>query len=101
MTSHETDDVIWGNFDDLMWNAKTGVNIYKLLKFRIKVSEYIDSSTDLCCIVFGKNRNSLSIQKGTSKFAKFVYLIFIILSGLEGATFKKKIVSASYELIAP
>ena len=29
---------------------------------------------DRCCIVFGENRNSLIIQNGGPKFARFAYL---------------------------
>ena len=36
----------------------------------MKISEYLYSSTDRCCIVFGENRNSLNIQNGGPKFVK-------------------------------
>ena len=39
----------------------------------MKISEYLIFSMGLCCIVFGENRNSLSIQNGGPKFAKFAY----------------------------
>ena len=34
----------------------------------IKNSEYVYFGTGRCCIVFGKNRNSLSIQNGGTNF---------------------------------
>merc|ERR1712240_112471 len=43
----------------------------------MKISEYLIFSMGLCCIVFGENRNSLSIQNGGPKFAKFVYFSYI------------------------
>ena len=43
----------------------------------IIISENLYFRTDRCCIVFGENRNSLSIQNGGSKFSKFAYFIKI------------------------
>ena len=39
----------------------------------IKISEYLIFGTGHCCIVFWENQNSLSIQNGRPKFAKFAY----------------------------
>ena len=55
---------------DLTRTAKLGVNI---IGFFIKVSEYIILSMGRCCIVFGENRNLLSMKNGGPRFAKCAY----------------------------
>merc|ERR1712240_970015 len=56
------------------WNSYANHKIRsKYYWIFIKISEYLIFSMDLCCIVFGENRNSLSIQNGGPKFAKFAY----------------------------
>ena len=72
MTSYDTDDVILGKVHDLTRTAKPGVSAIGF--FFIKILEYLNFSTSLCCIVFRENRNSLDIQNGGPKFAKFAYL---------------------------
>ena len=70
MTSCGTDDVILGKIGDLTRTAKSVVNN---IGFLSNFKENIYFSTGRCCIVFGKNRNSLSIQNGGPKFTKFAY----------------------------
>ena len=71
MTSNDIDDVIQGKIGYFTRNAKSGVDLNWIF---MKISEYLYFSTSRCCIVFGENRNSSSIQNGGPKFAKCAYL---------------------------
>ena len=68
--SCDIDDVIPGKISDLTRTAKIRRKYYWIF---IKSLEYLCFSTSLWCIVFGENRNTLSIQDGGLKFAKFAY----------------------------
>ena len=72
----EKNDVIW-----YWWRHTRKISIsYANRKIRskyywifIKISENLYFRTGRCCIVFGKNRNSLNIQNGGPNFSKFAY----------------------------
>ena len=77
MTSFGVDDVIRGKVCDLTRNAKSsGVNINRslsklqniLILVRVVAVFFL-----FVCLFFWENHNSLSIQNGEPKFAKFAY----------------------------
>ena len=63
MTSHDTDEVIWGNIDDLTHNPKTSVNS----DFYQKNLKNLCYGMGCCCIVFGENAISLNFRNGGKK----------------------------------
>ena len=72
----EKNDFIWYWWRHTMKNLISYANNEIRRKYYwifIKISENLRFSTGGCCTVFGKNRNSLSIQNAGPKFAKFAY----------------------------
>ena len=61
----------WRHKRKKWWSSAWRKNRRKYIPILIKLLQYSNLGTGLCCIVFEENQNSLSIRNGGPKFAKF------------------------------